>query len=388
MNKALVICSSHVESDADFSYISGIEKDAEYLCDLFQKHFDDTPNFRVEKQISKDAKYLTKDDVDKALKFMLENGKHVELAIIYFIGHGFVDTDGVLRYATSNSKCSGADSIRIDDVLKKAYESEIVDVVIILDCCYSGNLIFENINIQNNRKVHILTASRDNEVILKDVASGSYFTRIFCEGMEGAAANQMSSVTLSSMFDFLSFKSKTNFATPCLKTITNRNFVIRNCRSRESLDSFKITVNDKEYLDLLKHVILKSKNQVYFTSTRMADSSHPKIGEQQMGIIDASKKFYSNNSSRQHYGIIDDNRLTSFGACELVHNVDDIILKFDSDFADDQGFNFLVSDSENVVLRLKSLDRANSEEKITFFIKNTFYLNFLFNIILFPSTPF
>lgn len=136
----------------------------------------------------------------------------------------------------------------------------------------------------------------------------------------------------------------------------------------EFLAKNKIIEGNEEYLRLLADLIAESKQEVLFTSTRMASTSDEDevYRKGQEVIIQESIKFKERNDERVHYGIIESGIDTSCGATELRKSIPDISLRFNKKLTAMHA-NFFISDQKKVVLRL-NLDQSG--DKYSMLIEN------------------
>ena len=191
--------------DYPFGPLSGCVNDATKMAVILKKHQDHTPNF--------DCKLITaplggKTDAVTAsvlIKEIEELFKYkAEVAIFHFSGHGTVNNlDGYL--VTQDAQRYG-EGVRMGDVLKLANESRVDEVVILLDCCHSGEL--GNLPSVDNTKallregVSILTASRGDQPSV-ETGGGGVFTSLVVDALDGGAASILGGVTAPAVYAFV-----------------------------------------------------------------------------------------------------------------------------------------------------------------------------------------
>lgn len=88
-----------------------------------------------------------------------------ELLLVYYVGHGYVDADGELYLAVGGSTKAGAhhSAVRCSDLLEKLADADVERFVLILDCCYSGNLL--DGALPTRRPFAVLTSSPHNREV-------------------------------------------------------------------------------------------------------------------------------------------------------------------------------------------------------------------------------
>ncbi|MGA5699084.1 caspase, EACC1-associated type [Peterkaempfera bronchialis] len=88
-----------------------------------------------------------------------------ELLLVYYVGHGYVDADGELFLAVGGSAKETAhfSAVRCSDLLEQLADADVERFVLILDCCYSGNLL--DGALPTRRPFAVLTSSPHNREV-------------------------------------------------------------------------------------------------------------------------------------------------------------------------------------------------------------------------------
>lgn len=154
--------------------------------------------------------------------------------LFFFSGHGALTPWGgslVTQEATSDDV-----GVPMDDVLLLANRSRARDIVIILDCCHSGDLgnppILQALTqplALLREGLTVLAASRPNEVAY-EVAGSGMFSDALAEGLAGGAADHMGNVSAASLFLYAERLFDAWDQRPIYKSYTARVPTLRVCK--------------------------------------------------------------------------------------------------------------------------------------------------------------
>lgn len=226
---ALVVGVNEYKDTIRFQALPGCVEESETFGELLAKNGDGSENFGTA-----NIHYLHDKEVSKA---MLSNaahlflGKHADLLIFYFSGHGAdLDTGGVL---VSYDSRTGEEGLMMNELLRWASLSPAKSILLVLDCCFSGQAgNIDLISLTGKRiaqlpeKVAILTASAHNQPAAMS-GHQSLFTKTINKGLEGAAANAAGEVTLPLLYEFVAREFEEHSQDPQLKSYINHSARIR-----------------------------------------------------------------------------------------------------------------------------------------------------------------
>src|SRR5215471_6175463 len=186
------------------SPLSGCVNDAHAMHDLLQCNDDASPNF--------DCKLLVAPSQAVTQAVLLTHlerlfARPADVALFYFSGHGTVDSRG----AHLSTQSGG---VSITDVLTLAAQNSVREVVIVLDCCFSGALgsvpaIDDKAELALLREgLSILTASRPDEPSEElsgegDALPRGLFTSLVCDALAGGAADVIGDVTVAGVYAYV-----------------------------------------------------------------------------------------------------------------------------------------------------------------------------------------
>jgi hypothetical protein len=188
-----------------FGPLNGCVNDAQRMKVVLERQQDGSPNF--------DCKTLLAPQGDKsAVVTRASLRDHVQrlfqdpadVALFHFSGHGTVNNlDGYLVTQDAQRYDEG---VPMTDILKLANDSKAREVVILLDCCFSGQL--GNVPAIDNTKsvlregISILTAGRGDQVSV-ETGGGGVFTSLVVDALEGGAANLLGAVSAPAIYAYV-----------------------------------------------------------------------------------------------------------------------------------------------------------------------------------------
>jgi hypothetical protein len=211
--------------------LRGCVSDAERIAALLGKHENGSPNFdcRVLKaRLDGRGDTINRVDLRKAVKELFWHP--AEVALLQFSGHGTVnDLDG---YLVTQDATAYDEGLAMGEVLKMANDSRAEEVVIFLDCCYSGQLgnppIVNNARTMLREGVSILTASRGDQESV-DTSGGGLFTSLVADAIEGGAADVLGDVTAPAVYAFVEAALGAWAQRPLFKSHVAKLIPIRKC---------------------------------------------------------------------------------------------------------------------------------------------------------------
>jgi uncharacterized caspase-like protein len=197
MRRALVVGIDNYSS----SPLAGCVNDASRIGALLRRHADDSPNFDV-RELTDPPESLTRAGLRAAIDELFADP--ADVALFFFAGHGTEnDLDGYLVTPDASRYDEG---VPMTELLKRANDSPVREVVILLDSCHSGSLgqvpaASENLA-QLREGISILTASRSSQSAL-EISDSGVFTTLVCSGLEGGAADVIGEITAGSLYAYV-----------------------------------------------------------------------------------------------------------------------------------------------------------------------------------------
>ncbi|MBF2355990.1 caspase family protein [Listeria seeligeri] len=173
-------------------------KDAESVAQVLERNFNGELNYEVKKMIN----VKTKDELAQNIRDLFDNNGNS--ALLYFSGHGYVDDDGKASLVTPDVT-PNFPGVPMDDILNWANKSSIKNKLVILDCCFSGNMgNFSGDGTKSNLGdgVTILTASKNDQTAM-EINGHGLFTALLLESLEGGASDILGNVTPGNIYSYI-----------------------------------------------------------------------------------------------------------------------------------------------------------------------------------------
>ncbi|MBX3177728.1 MAG: caspase family protein [Candidatus Hydrogenedentes bacterium] len=235
MKRALLIGIDNYDAVAA---LSGCVNDATAIEPLLGRNENGSPNF--------DCRLLTSnnDRVDRrtvlgAIDELLKPG--ADVALFYFAGHGDSANHDVVL--VTQDGCNQDLGVTFSHLMGKAQNSQVPEVIVILDCCFSGSagsLPQLGTDIAALRGgVSILTASRGDQTAAETADGRGLFSKYFCGALEGGAADVLGKVTVAGVYAYLSESFGPWDQRPTFKANLDRLNVLRSCDSAVPLEDLR-----------------------------------------------------------------------------------------------------------------------------------------------------
>jgi len=227
LKRALLVGIDHYDR---VSGLDGCVNDVTALHPLLARNEDGSPNFKCQVRTSASAR-IERDNLLEAVDALLAPG--VDIALLYFAGHGDeARGDVALLAQDSTSSNSG---LAFSDVLGRVKQSSVPEIVIMLDCCFSGGAggvpqLGRDITLLRPG-LSILTASRSDQVSVETPAGRGLFSTYLCGALDGGAADVLGHVTVAGVYAYLSESFGAWDQRPTFKASVDRLHYLRRCDS-------------------------------------------------------------------------------------------------------------------------------------------------------------
>lgn len=217
----------------NFASLGGCLNDVDALEPLLARHDDGSRNFdcQVRRTASHDSLI---GDIDALL------GPGADLALLYFAGHG-ASHDGDVSLCTRDGTANNP-GLRFTQVLGVVQASPVSEVIIVLDCCFSGAAgkvpQLGGNNAVLRQGVSILAASRGDQTSA-EVADRGVFSSFFGAALGGGAADVLGKVTVAGVYAYLSELFGAWDQRPTFKANVDKLHELRLCHPAVSSDKLR-----------------------------------------------------------------------------------------------------------------------------------------------------
>ncbi len=192
MRKALVVGINEYPDTPLYCCVN----DAYEVASMLKTNGDGSPNFHVNVLSCR----VDKAELLREISSLFKGDDDVEVALLYFSGHGYIGETGGFIVTSDMSEYSYG--ISMDEILVMANKSRIRNRVILLDCCYSGNAGSPEIAAGSsvlNKGVTIMSSSKPSEVSI-EVNGHGVFTNLLINSLKGSAADIMGNITIGGVY--------------------------------------------------------------------------------------------------------------------------------------------------------------------------------------------
>jgi hypothetical protein len=202
--RALLIGIDHYDAAPP---LLGCAADARAMHDLLQCHEDGTRNYDCRLFTSPGQQRITRALLRSELAFLFE---HFDGNVLfYFSGHGAPTTLG--GYLVTEDGSADEPGVPMNDLFTWANRSKVHEVLLILDCCYSGSLgnppnlqgygDVEN-QAQLREGITILVASRPTQRAA-EVGGHGRFTQLLLSALSGGAADVRGKISAAAVYAYV-----------------------------------------------------------------------------------------------------------------------------------------------------------------------------------------
>ena len=205
-----------IDDYPDPNKLNGCTNDVDIIKSVLEKNGDGSDNFDIEELKNVKSSKVAMGAIESL--FALD----LDIAILYFSGHGYVNTTGAEIVFPNDCQNDGYyNGLQMRSIMDVLNQSHAKNKILIFDCCHAGDLGRYRVDIDNSdlkTGVSIITACRGNESAMVRDGSASIFTAAFCMALKGAAADFSGNITIGSVYAYIDRFFSASEQRPVFKT--------------------------------------------------------------------------------------------------------------------------------------------------------------------------
>jgi hypothetical protein len=277
--RALIIGINSYQQGAN---LSTCVADAQAMGQLLEEHEDERPNYdcRILLDQTEKGAPITMAVLREACNQLFADTK--DDVLFYFSGHGALTSFG--GYLCAHDSVRNNLGVPMQEIMQMAYDSRARDILMILDCCHSGDL--GNPSILRTGHGDLLATLRTDMTVIGASQSTessfegeeySVFTAALLDALRGGAADHLGWVTASSLYAYVdrrfSWKDRQR---PVYKTNATGTHVVRQCASL--IDRLKLRRMVELFPDASYHYVLDPEFEPHDKDGKLPENAnHEKV---------------------------------------------------------------------------------------------------------------
>lgn len=213
--------------------LKGCINDAKRMQEVFETHQNGDTNFSCKLLTSKNT-YVSRSTLKANIKQLFDHREN-DTTLLYFSGHGATTTAGT--YLVTQDAQPDDEGVSLMEIVALANNSKAKEVIIILDCCHSGDagnsIDLGERKIILREGVSVLAASTASQYSYEKGGFG-IFTGIIYDAMQGSAADLRGKIALSSLYYYADTQLGAWQQRPVFKSHVSQMITLRNCEPKVS----------------------------------------------------------------------------------------------------------------------------------------------------------
>jgi len=277
--KALIIGINNYDNPK--AKLRSCENDATRMHELLTKHENGDSNFDAHLKLN-----ITCEQLRTQIEKLLFPQRAAHHALIYFSGHGYVNTNG--GYLVGRDYTKEDLGVSMEWLIDQLKASSIPHITLIFDCCYAAAFAQQEsegrLLASLPENVTLLAATRNDDVAQEGPQHGQ-FTKVLIQGLEGAAADALGRVTSASLYNIADTVLSSWQQRPVFKSYVTEMPVLRNCEPQVTKELLTSLISRAFFKDR-KSLQLKPKDlQVNPSKERSVNRFAQLNAFQQAGLI-------------------------------------------------------------------------------------------------------
>lgn len=208
--------------------------DANAMAEVLSRHKDGDKNFDCVALVDQmeDGSAITRPRFRSALRRLFDYDGEI---LLYFSGHGFLTKTGGLLCTADATKDDWG--IPMQEVVDLALQSPARQILLILDCCHSGD-IANPVTMNTGGGKNPLSTLRENMTVIAashategaiEAGGHGLFTGALLDALEGGAADHMGFVTAPAIYAYVRRRFSGWDQSPVYKTSATEVLTVREC---------------------------------------------------------------------------------------------------------------------------------------------------------------
>ncbi len=285
MRKALIVGIDDYPSSA----LHGCVNDATEMKSVLERNSDGSPNFSIKLMTSNNLK-ITRSNLKQEIESLFSGDP--DIALFFFAGHGCVNSYG--GYIVTPDFKKYDEGVAMDEILNLANKSKAKNKIIILDCCYSGNMgspsIAEGKYSELADGITVLTACRSTETSSEQNGQG-VFTSLLIDALKGGCSDLVGNISPGSIYAYVDRALGPWAQRPVFKTNVSRFVSLRNVSppietsisNPDNIKKFK-ELQKMEGVGLVKPV---GEEHMYFAAINSKSCKLTALGMQYWNLVNS-----------------------------------------------------------------------------------------------------
>ncbi|WP_300074215.1 caspase family protein [uncultured Ruegeria sp.] len=232
MTRRALLVGINEYDDPGVQNLSGCVRDVEGMLEVLSRHWDGRPNYQCRQFVSPGhtgviSRGLLRDQLSELFNF---DGD----VLFYFSGHGSLTQVG--GFLVTQDAAQGDPGIHMDELVALANKSNARNILIIVDCCFSGNIgILAGLDVQDRPMAQIregvtmLAASQKHEPSFENTGGQGIFTELVIGALKGGAANVRGKVSAAAVYGYVEAALGAWSQSPIYKSHAKNLDAIREC---------------------------------------------------------------------------------------------------------------------------------------------------------------
>lgn len=220
--------------DPGIAKLSGAVADATAMRDVLARNEDGSPNYDCRLLVNPGSQSITRAQLSAIWRELFADGP--DAALFFFSGHGTTTQLG--GYLVTHDASPRDPGLPMNDLLQMANQSKAREVLLILDCCFSGSLGnppnlqsgLVEAQAQLREGVTILAASRPTQAA-KEIGGQGVFTELVVGALSGGAADVRGRVSAAAIYAYVEQALGGWYQRPLYKSHANKLSPVRLCKA-------------------------------------------------------------------------------------------------------------------------------------------------------------